>query len=411
MNTKHACWRSDLKNSRNLKPLDITGFEFILSWFEKWRLGRNLPPCRDTAKEFWLRAVRSKKREPWQLSKWGEGLAWFLEWLGICERKGLKATSLPERVKAAVESAGARRGLAPATRKTYRGWAMRFASWAGSEERILDEAACSEWLGQLVERQGVSFSTQKQALNALVFFYKDVCGRDEVVLAVKMRKRQPRIPVVLTKEEINRVLDLLEPKYRLPARLQYGSGLRLTELIRLRIKDVDLDRGLLTVRGGKGDRDRVTMIPDSLRQDLEKQVERSRKKWEEDRYNDIPGVAVPYALSRKFSQACKEFGWHWLFPASDLSRDPESGIVRRHHLHEKVYAQAVSRAAKKAGLSKRVTTHAFRHSFATHLLESGADIRTLQELLGHADVKTTEIYAHASQIGNSRGVASPLDMR
>ncbi|MGD1979382.1 MAG: integron integrase [Akkermansiaceae bacterium] len=409
MNKQMACWKSDLKNSRDLKPLDIAGFEFILSWFERWRLTRDLDPCRESARRFWVEAVKAKKRESWQLEKWGEGLAWFIDWLKLCDRKGLAPTSLAERVKQAVESAGARRGLAPTTRKTYRGWAMRFASWAGSEERILDEAACREWLGYLVEHEHLSFSSQKQALNALVFFYRDVCGREEVMLAVKMRKRMPRIPVVLTKEEINCVLDQLEPKYRLPAQLQYGSGLRLTELIRLRIKDVDLDRGLLTVRGGKGDRDRVTMVPDSLREALEKQVERSRKKWERDRFNDVAGVAVPNALSRKFSKACQEFGWHWLFPADDLSRDPATGIVRRHHLHEKVYGQAVSRAAKKAGLSKRVTTHAFRHSFATHLLESGADIRTLQELLGHADVKTTEIYAHASQIGNSRGVASPLD--
>ena len=172
---------------------------------------------------------------------------------------------------------------------------------------------------------------------------------------------------------------------------------------------MDLDRGLLTIRGGKGDRDRVTMIPNSLQPHLEKQMTRVRKLWEEDRENNVPGVALPGALSRKFPKAGVELAWQWLFPASGLSQDPESGIVRRHHLHEKVYSSAVSRAAKRAGLSKRVTTHAFRHSFATHLLESGADIRTLQELLGHADVKTTEIYAHASQVGNSRGVRSPLD--
>lgn len=243
----------------------------------------------------------------------------------------------------------------------------------------------------------------------MAFFFKDVCGKEEVTFQVKLRKRPPRMPVVLTKDEINRVLDVLEPKYRLPARLQYGSGLRLAELVSLRVKDVDLGRGLLTIRGGKGDRDRVTMIPDSLRLRLEKQMTRVRKLWEEDRENDRPGVELPGALSRKFPCAGVELAWQWFFPAKGLSRDPESGVIRRHHLHEKVYSSAVSRAAKRTGLCKRVTTHAFRHSFATHLLESGADIRTLQELLGHADVKTTEIYAHASQVGNSRGVRSPLD--
>ena len=151
------------------------------------------------------------------------------------------------------------------------------------------------------------------------------------------------------------------------------------------------------------------MTPASLRSQLEGQMLRVRKLWEKDREKEVPGVALPGALARKFPKAGLELAWQWLFPAKDLSRDPESGIVRRHHLHEKVYSSAVSRAARKAGLSKRVTTHAFRRSFATHLLEAGADIRTLQELMGHADVKTTEIYAHASQVGNSRGVASPLD--
>ena len=216
--------------------------------------------------------------------------------------------------------------------------------------------------------------------------------------------------MVLTRAEIDQVLDLFEPVYELPAKVQYGSGVRLMELVRLRIKDIDLDRGLLTVRAGKGDRDRVTMLPMSMREDLVRQIARSRKLWEEDRKNEVAGVAIPGALARKFSQASQEFGWHWLFPAKGLSKDPESGVIRRHHLHEKVYGEAVKRAAKKAGLTKRVTTHVFRHSFATHLLEAGADIRTLQELLGHEDVKTTEIYAHAAQIGNSRGVRSPLDV-
>ncbi len=408
--SQKACWKADLKASRDLSRLDISTYDFVLTWFESWRLGRDLPACRETAKIFWNEAVKAKRREDWQYKNWGAGIAWFLAWLEICERDGRVPESVPERVRNAVESAGARRGLARLTRKSYRSWAMRFAAWAGSVERVMNAECCSAWLGELVEKGDLSFSTQKQALNALVFFYKDVCGWEEVCLNVKMRKKRPRMPVVLSRAEVNEVLDLLEPLYRLPAKVQYGSGVRLSELVRLRVKDVDLDRGLLTVRGGKGDRDRVTMLPMSLREDLSRQVERSRRLWEEDRKNELPGVAMPGGLARKFSKACKEFGWHWVFPAKGLSKDPVSGVTRRHHLHEKVYGEAVKRAAKKAGLVRRVTTHVFRHSFATHLLESGTDIRTLQELLGHEDVKTTEIYAHAAQIGNSRGVRSPLDV-
>jgi len=406
---KSACWRSDLKASRNLSRQEISGFEFVLQWYESWRLGQDLPPGAESARQFWKAMVLTKERQDWQLEHWTAGIRWFLGWLEVCRREGKTPQSLPERVSHAVNQAGARRGLARSTRKSYRSWAMRFAAWAGSEKRIMDESCASEWLGSMVREKKISFSTQKQALNALVFFYKDVCGREEVILTVKFPKRRPRMPVVLSREEINRVLDLLEPLYRLPARLQYGSGLRLAELVTLRVKDLDLDCGTLTIRGGKGDRDRVTMLPTCLREPLARQVERSRKLWEQDRENDEPGVFIPASLARKLPKAGVEFGWHWLFPAKGLSRDPESGIIRRHHLHEKVYGQAVRVAAKKAGITKRVTTHAFRHSFATHLLEAGADIRTLQELLGHENVTTTEIYAHAAQIGNSRGIASPLD--
>lgn len=405
----NADWKSDLKASRNLEKLQISSYYHVIDWFDRWRLALDLELCRSAAEKFWRNAVLVKEREDWQMESWADGLAWLMNWLEICQRKGLGTRSIPERVHRAVESAGARRGLARATRKCYRSWAARYAAWAGTEKRILDEANCALWLGTLVEVERLSFSSQKQALNALVFFYRSVCGREEVLLEVKMRKTKRRIPVVLTRAEVTQVLDRLEPIYRLPAQVQYGSGLRLAELVRLRIKDLDLDRGLLTVRGGKGDRDRNTILPVTLISALLKQVEKSRVLWEEDRREGVAGVQIPGALGRKYSKACKEFSWHWLFPAKGLSNDPERGTLRRHHLHEKVYGEAISRAARKAGLTKRVTTHAFRHSFATHLLESGTDIRTLQELLGHADVKTTELYAHAAQVGNSRGVRSPLD--
>ncbi|YCM43899.1 tyrosine-type recombinase/integrase [Verrucomicrobiaceae bacterium 227] len=187
------------------------------------------------------------------------------------------------------------------------------------------------------------------------------------------------------------------------------EGLYVAELMSLRIKDIDLDRGTLTVRQGKGDKDRMTVIPKSMREQLAKRIEAVRKVWESDRAEGQPGVYLPGALARKFRAAAMEFGWFWFFPAPAVSRDPASGVIRRHHVHPSVYAKAVKRAVSKVGIAKRITTHAFRHSFATHLLESGADLRTIQELLGHEDITTTEIYLHVAVGENGLGVVSPLD--
>ena len=296
-----------------------------------------------------------------------------------------------------------------ATRKVYAGWMARFGEWAGTIRKVMDQREARDWLAEWVNTGKRSFSTQKQALNALVFFYRDGCGQEKVELEVKMRKLKRREPVVLDVEEVLAVIARLEPRYQTMAALQYGAGLRLTELTRLRIKDVDLKRGVLTIRSGKGDRDRVSVVPNCLKSALEIQIAASRKRWEEDREKGVAGVAMP-GMELKFPKAGEKWAWHWLFPEEELSKDPETGIERRHHILGKVYSRAVVRAAELAVEHKRVTSHAFRHAFATHFLEGGADIRNLQELLGHADVKTTEIYAHAARIGNDRGVRSPLDM-
>jgi integron integrase len=271
----------------------------------------------------------------------------------------------------------------------------------------------TRFLTSVVEDEDCAYSTQKQALNALAFFFKYVCGVEEPVFQVKLRKTGTRVPVVLSKQETQRVFEKLESpegRYALAARLQYGAGLRLTELVRLRIKDVDLERGTVTVRGGKGDKDRVTVLPLSLRVELARQVERAREVWRGDREAGLPGVWLPGALSRKFKRAAESFEWFWLFPARQVSIDPESGVPRRHHLHGKVYNEAIKRAAATAGIEKQVTSHALRHSFATHLLEGGADLRTIQELLGHEDITTTEIYLHVATGVNGLGVVSPLDV-
>jgi integron integrase len=224
-----------------------------------------------------------------------------------------------------------------------------------------------------------------------------------------------RVPVVLSTNETPKLFEKLreqeqkEARYELAARLQYGAGLRLSELVRMRIKDVDIERGTVTVRKGKGDKDRVTVLPQSLREELGKQIERAREVWKGDREAGLAGVYLSGALARKFRRAAETFEWFWLFPAKQTSIDYETGIRRRHHLHGKVYNEAIKRAAEAVGIEKRVTSHALRHSFATHLLENGTDLRKIQDLLGHEDITTTEIYLHVATGANGLGVVSPLD--
>ncbi|MGL4401086.1 MAG: integron integrase [Luteolibacter sp.] len=351
----------------------------------------------------------AKPRKDWQLDQWAEAMRWHARWLELALANGKETRSLAERVHRAVMSVGARRGLALRTRQTYAGWVARYAEWAESARAILDPERASAWLAELVDQGKISFATQKQALNALAFFFKDVCGKEEVVFDVRLRKTDRRTPVVMSLREVLAVLEKLEPRYRLVAELQYGAGLRLKELVSLRVQDVDRERGQVVIRGGKGDKDRVTILPERVKHALAEIWEDLRSVHEEDRAAGVPGVALPGALARKMTKAGERWEWFWIFPDDHLSRDPESGIVRRHHLHSKTYGEAVTRAARRAGVEKRVTSHVLRHCFATHLLENGTDIRTLQELLGHADVKTTEIYTHVAKGVGAMGVKSPLD--
>ena len=407
--TTRFCWIEDLEKARNVPSRDRMGYEMLLSWFDTWRLGRQLPPGRESARLFWKHQILSKPRAEWQVEQWKAAFGWYFEWLRFVVDQGGQPLTLEERVFQAVDRAGGRRGLARRTRETYGRWAMRFARWTGVDREMLKQERARDFLTYLVIDEKQSFSTQKQALNALVFFYREVCGKEEVDLQVKLRQTTPRIPVILSFREIMGILDKLDARYRLMAEVQYGSGLRLRELAQLRIKDVDLDRRQITIRGGKGDLDRVTVLPEVVAGKLGEHLKRVREVHEEDRRLGRPGVSIPGALERKFSKAGTSWAWFWLFPAPECSVDPESGVTRRHHVHPGVYGNALARAVKEAGIAKRVTSHCLRHAFATHLLENGKDIRTIQELLGHSDVRTTQIYTHVAQGMGATGVRSPLD--
>jgi len=296
------------------------------------------------------------------------------------------------------------------TEQTYCEWIKRFIFFNGKRhpsEMGKNEIAC--FLSHLATDRKVAASTQNQALNAIVFLYKQVLKINIGDFSQFERAKTPsRLPVVLTKKEVALLLPFVSDKYRLMVELLYGCGLRLMECIRMRVKDIDFDSSQVIVRHGKGAKDRVTMLPESLKQKLRDHLIRVKKIHEHDLKTGFGEVYLPYALSRKYPNAATEWYWQYVFPSEKISKDPRSGRKRRHHIYETGLQRAVKNASRKAGLSKPASPHVFRHSFATHLLEDGYDIRTVQELLGHKDVSTTMIYTHVLNKG-AMGVMSPLD--
>jgi integron integrase len=270
-------------------------------------------------------------------------------------------------------------------------------------------AKVERFLTHLATEGQVAASTQNQALHALLFLYNRVLEQplEERIDAVRA-SRTPRVPVVLTPDEVRRVITLMSGTPQLVVKLLYGSGLRLMEALRLRVKDIDFKMLQVTVRSGKGDKDRVTPLAMSVVNGLEEHLERVRSRFQADRQHQLAGVWLPFALERKYPSAGKEWGWQWVFPAQSTSRDPRSRLQRRHHLDPGTIDKALRVATMQAKIPKRITSHTFRHSFATHLLQRGSDIRTIQELLGHRDVSTTMIYTHVLNHGGL-GVRSPLD--
>lgn len=296
------------------------------------------------------------------------------------------------------------------TEESYSNWIKKFVFFHHKQHpRDMGAPEVEAFLTDLAVNGGVSASTQTQALSALLFLYREVLGIDLPWMDGLVRaKPSQRIPMVLSVNEVHRLMASLDGVYSLMARLIYGSGMRLMECVRLRVKDVDFDRLEVMVREGKGRKDRVTMLPQSLVPELQVHLKKVQVLFDMDRKNNVPGVEMPDALAKKYPNADKEWGWFWVFPASGLSDDPRTGIHRRHHIYEQNIQRAIRVAVKKAGIAKPATTHTLRHSFATHLLESGYDIRTIQELLGHSDVSTTMIYTHVLNKGG-KGVVSPLD--
>ena len=296
------------------------------------------------------------------------------------------------------------------TEQAYIGWIKRYIYFHDKKHPdSMGEPEITRFLSYLATQRKVSASTQNQALSSLLFLYKEVLNHELAWLDDVVRAKRPkRLPVVLTKQQLTVLFSMMKETNLLIAELMYGTGMRLMECLRLRIKDVDFDYKHILIREGKGNKDRVTVLPESLTSRLQQQITYAQNLHNSDIAEGFGRVYLPFALSRKYPNANRELGWQYVFPSYNRSHDPYDGEVRRHHLDEKNVQRAIRNAAKRAHFNKPVSSHTLRHCFATHLLESGYDIRTIQSLLGHKDVKTTMIYTHVMNKG-AMGVLSPMD--
>ncbi|MBL8524292.1 MAG: integron integrase [Betaproteobacteria bacterium] len=299
---------------------------------------------------------------------------------------------------------------AKSTEEAYVYWIRFYIRWAGTRHpREMGKDEVKGFLTFLAAKRSVSSSTHRVALSALLFLYQKVLGVELPWLDGLSRPAQRRhLPAVLTIEEVTHILSRLTGHYAILGRLLYGTGMRINEGLRLRVKDVDFDHRAIVIREGKGFKERVVMLPDAMVAPLKAQLAHARSVWAADMSADRPGVAMPDALARKFPMAGKSWAWFWVFPQAEVSRDPRSGIIRRHHLYDQTFQREFKRAVLASGVVKPATPHTLRHCFATHLLQAGYDIRSVQELLGHSDVSTTMIYTHVLKVAG-RGVISPLD--
>jgi integron integrase len=324
---------------------------------------------------------------------------------GLIMRQGIEQSPFLNRVREVIRA----RHYSIRTEQSYTQWVKRFILFHGKRHpKELGENEVVAFLTHLAVKRQVSPSTQNQALNALVFLYRHVLDQPlgDIIGAVRA-KRPERLPVILTRTEVRQLFANLDGPHWLPACLLYGSGLRLMECLRLRVKDLDFDHRAITVRCGKGGKDRVVTLPDPCIKPLKQQLAQVCKLHNKDLQDGFGAVWLPHALARKYPRAATELGWQYVFPATKRSVDPRSGVTRRHHLDDSCLQRAIKLAVRKAGITKPASCHTLRHCFATHLLERGMDIRTVQEQLGHKDIRTTQIYTHVLQRGGN-AVVSPL---
>lgn len=399
----------------NVHRIKNTMTPYYLRWVKEAYGYSNTPlttPIPEAEKTMYLNHC-SKQHEDWQVQQADESIRLYIYFLSISMDTPLLPNPALDDWAAfggEMKRALGLRHRAIRTKKTYLHWLRQFYRFVnGKTPSELDDKDVVNFLSHLAVEKNVTSSTQNQAFSALLFAYRHVLNVDIENLNNTVRApRRQTLPVVMSRNEVMRLLDKLKGVNRLIGSINYGCGLRVSECLSLRVKDIDFDRNIVMVCNGKGGKDRQTVLPESIKEPLKHQIQQIRKIHEKDRADNVPGVYMPNALDRKYPNAGKEWRWFWVFPSYKLSTDPESGIVRRHHKYIKGYQQAIRTGAFDADITKRVTTHTLRHSFATHLLEGGTDLRTIQELLGHSDIKTTMIYTHVAS-KNKLGVKSPLD--
>jgi len=418
--------------------------EWYVKWADKFAVATQGKPIRERSvadiRKFLFELSIQRSIHPWQVHQAEEALVFLYEgflkldlglntvrplvpWPGISNSTLKAPQQFKDRALSKTEekarygelysrlrSAMRVRHYSIRTERAYAQWIGRLLSfYKDKPAESIDTDDIQRYLNYLADERKVAASTQNQALNAIVFFFKEVLKRDPGDFSDFVRAKQPlHVPEVLTRSEVERLLDAMSGVNQLMAGLLYGAGLRLMECIRLRVKDIDFDAGRLTIRDGKGRKDRITMLPERFQGLLKQQLEHARVLYEADLKKGVAGVYIWPGLDRKYPNAAREWIWQYIFASNRLSVDPRSHTTRRHHVHASSLQKSVKNAAAKAGLSKRVTCHTLRHSFATHLLENGCDIRSVQELMGHSDVATTMIYTH---VLNRPGITvkSPAD--
>lgn len=435
---------AEVLSSSDLDSQTREGYKISIRWYLSWCGRRSVGCSVESAREFIDWARREKDAKEWAVDRWKDALRWFFVTSKAQRRGDADDTTLPAEAENAGESWGGvqreehhadlmdtsaeriearsedekailslmrQRGMALTTERSY---VRHFRDFM--RRRKLKEASsmCATefkaYLDYLAMDREVASATQKQALNALIFVAREVFRIEIGDIGDFVRaKNHKKIPVVMSKNETRLFLSQLNGERLLMAKVQYAAGLRVSELMRLRVRDLDLERNQIVVRNGKGEKDRVTPLSGKLKEALKEHLTKVRALFEKDLENpELAGVYLPAALLRKHKNAGRDWRWQWLWPSREISKDPRSGLMRRHHVLPRAYQRDVRKAGIDAGLNKQITSHVLRHSFATHLLEDGVDIRTVQDLLGHEDVETTQIYTHTMQVPGV-GVRSPLD--
>ncbi len=412
----------DIQNRINFPQWDVVleasdlgekrkSYAITIRWYLKWCKDQHLGASIQSALDFFGWVEGTKEPSEFALESWKAALRWFFK----------EASKQRDSLESIDENSVAEWTLILLTRmrlqkksyrteKTYVAWCTRFLKHSKkSNPEQLTIADMQVYLDELALRRRVSASTQRQALNALVYWYREVLKKEvPEMLEYRRAKVRKKLPVVLSVSEVQQLMEKLSGTFQLMANLQYGSGLRVSELVRLRIKDIDFENGYILVRAGKGNKDRKTLLAKGLEASLASHIARLKGLFEEDRGNGLSGVFLPDAVANKNNKAGSRWEWQWVWPSRKLSIDPRAGVKRRHHVLPNRYQNAIKNAALTAGIPKDVSSHALRHSFATHLMENGTDIRTVQDLLGHKSVETTQIYTHVMR-KPGMGVVSPLD--